>query len=483
MPYPITINGKTYTQADFEPYAYADTFPSITQDIADVAGSVVGAVGTAQQLAAVMQAGPVANVQRRGRSLTGTVSVDPLDASPVLPTKGQFYKPGITLDGTFGRAATATYFDGAGILRTASSGALRYDTNPTTGEHHGALLEAARTNTLTYSAEFENAAWVKGSATITANAATAPDNTVTADKFVPDSALIGFLTNSLTIASGSTYTISVFAKAAELSSFQMLLPSTFFSAGGSRIATFDLTAKTASVTGLTGTEASAAIKQLQNGWFRCSITVTASAAGTVTPQVVRSVAAGDGTSGLHVWGAQSEVGFTATAYIPTVAAAVARPADTLILAGGDWFNPLEGTFFYEFQSNGGASETQIVGGISNTAAPSFNNVIYTQLASTGAAQTVIRSGGATLATLASTISGGKAALHRVAYAYKAGDHAMSADGAAAVTSAVAIPTGMDRWVLGSAPWSVGASALNGGLLDARYVPRRLSNAILQRMTA
>lgn len=45
MPWPVTINGKTYTLADFAPYTYATSFPNILQDVADVAQAVVDAAG------------------------------------------------------------------------------------------------------------------------------------------------------------------------------------------------------------------------------------------------------------------------------------------------------------------------------------------------------------------------------------------------------------------------------------------------------
>lgn len=486
MTYPFTINGRTYTEADFEPYTYAKTFPLLMADLATVTAGTVGAVGTAQQLAAAMAAGPVANVQRRGRGLTGVVSPDPLDASRVLPTKGQVFRPGITLDGTFARAGAGSYFDGAGILRSAASGAARYDAHPLTGEHLGLLFELARTNAVTYSSEFDNAAWVKNTMTVTPNVAgiIAPDGTATADKVIADTGLIGFMNRSVTVAQNGVYTLSVFAKSAELSSFSILVPGATFTNAANRTATFNLSAKTATNTGVVGTEFSSKIQELNNGWFRCSVTFTVQTAITsASPQFYRSAANGDGASGLYQWGAQFETGASATSYIATVAAAVARPADTLTHANGTWFNPTEGTFFYEFQSNSAATETTIIGGLSNTAAPSFNDVMYTQIASTGAVQTVIRSGGVGLANLASSISGGRSVLHRAAYAYKSGDHAMSVDGAAVVTSAVAMPAAMDRWVVGSAPWAAGGNSLNGGLVDARYVPRRLSNDLLQRMTA
>lgn len=44
MGWPVTINGRTWTSAHFAPYAYAQNFPDIVQDIGDVGQSVQDAV-------------------------------------------------------------------------------------------------------------------------------------------------------------------------------------------------------------------------------------------------------------------------------------------------------------------------------------------------------------------------------------------------------------------------------------------------------
>lgn len=52
----------------------------------------------------------------------------------------------------FTRASTATYFDSAGVMRTAASGAPRFDYDPATLQLRGLLMEEARTNILLNSA-------------------------------------------------------------------------------------------------------------------------------------------------------------------------------------------------------------------------------------------------------------------------------------------------------------------------------------------
>lgn len=81
---------------------------------------------------------------------------------------------------TFSRVSTATYFDNKGVLRTAPAGVPRIDYDPATGECRGLLVEEQRTNFLRYSEEFDNAYWIKARSSITTNAVTAPDGTLSA---------------------------------------------------------------------------------------------------------------------------------------------------------------------------------------------------------------------------------------------------------------------------------------------------------------
>ena len=83
---------------------------------------------------------------------------------------------------TFSRTSTATYYDQYGTLQTAAMGEARFDYDPATGEAKGLLIEEQRTNLLTYSEQFDNAAWIKTRLSVDANNTTAPDGTLTADK-------------------------------------------------------------------------------------------------------------------------------------------------------------------------------------------------------------------------------------------------------------------------------------------------------------
>ena len=175
---------------------------------------------------------------------------------------------------------------------------------------------AWRRNLLTWSEQFENAAWTKGATTITANAAVAPDGTTTMDKLVETATTNNHLVNqTYTPTAGMTYVLSCFAKADERS---VLWLGMGFSGGG-RLG-YDLT--TGTVVAGTIALASGSIVPVGSGIYRCFSTVTATSASTgqlhigMTSNADATVIsyAGDGTSGLFVWGAQFEQSPTATAY-------------------------------------------------------------------------------------------------------------------------------------------------------------------------
>lgn len=180
------------------------------------------------------------------------------------------------------------------------------------------LYPTARTNLSTYSNGFDNAAWLKVGCSYTAAAATAPGGATTAFKLV-ESALdeIHWFRKTITLTAGVRYTVSCCVKAAERSQVYLRV--------GLGYVIFDLTTKAASASGGTGT--AYGYTDLGNGWLRLWVAWTQ----TVTQAEYMGIAlcsggtntyAGDGASGLYVFGFQQEAGSAPTSYIPTTTAAV-----------------------------------------------------------------------------------------------------------------------------------------------------------------
>jgi hypothetical protein len=220
----------------------------------------------------------------------------------------------------------------------------RFTHDPATGESLGLLVEAARTNLLTYSEEFDN--WSRLGSTITANAIAGPDGTNSADKIVAASTNARHIAyNTATTSASTTYTYSIYLKAAEYQYACVSFIDPITSSGDGYVINLS-TGGAVLLTDSVSIPSSIQTTKLANSWIRCSITFTSGAnvgfipnlftvapcpiSNPTTDIVYRTVTfLGNGTSGVYVWGAQLEQGSSPTSYIPTTSAAVTRAADTI----------------------------------------------------------------------------------------------------------------------------------------------------------
>jgi hypothetical protein len=246
--------------------------------------------------------------------------------------EGSSPSPYIPSDISFtSRASTALYYDSNGYIQIAGIDEPRYNYNPADlTAPPKLLLEDSSTNLLTYSEQFDHADWTKASATITPNAVTAPDGTTTADKLIASTvdATHKTLQTVSSVTLGVQYSLSIFAKKGEYDYLRIS------GAGAGFIypdyAYFDLTNGTI---GITNSVDDVLIESVSDGWYRCAVVLTADATDTgefiayVFNSNSLSGYAGDGTSGLYIWGAQLEEGDRPTSYIPTTSAPVTRAAD------------------------------------------------------------------------------------------------------------------------------------------------------------
>lgn len=238
---------------------------------------------------------------------------------------------------TFTRATTATTVDSTGTIVSVASGVARSYYDPTTLEYMGYLAEGERTNLFTRSAQLDDAtgAWTSARTTSTADQATAPDGTVSAELLTNDDAggaNFHYLLQNVALTQNTTYTISFFVKKVSGSGIVWLLGETSTDA----FCYFNLN------TGQVGTStgfAAASIKQYQNGWYRISATFLKTSANA-SEELGIGLAEVDGTANwdstgnanqeqIYVWGAQVEAGSFASSYIPTTTASVTRNMDQL----------------------------------------------------------------------------------------------------------------------------------------------------------
>jgi hypothetical protein len=412
-----------------------------------------------------------------------------------------------------GRASTATFIGSNGLIQTAASGVARYSYNPLNLSVSPALLlEAAGTNLLTYSEQFDNGAWSKGYLSVSANAAVSPDGATTADKLV-ENTLNGehaiSIAPAFSVLANTAYTFSIYAKASGRSLLRLMADKDVAFVD-KILAEFDLSSGTVvhSNVGGTASGVTTQMTNVGNGWYRCSVSgVVSSSSGTYlrgvaylqTTSLVTGYL-GDGTSGLYIWGAQLEPGSFPSSYIPTTTAQVTRAADTSTSAAttraadvptmtgsnfSSWYRQDEGTFVVAFSIPHVNTPTGTNEGIysatdGNNA--SNSDVKLFRAAASPTCFAYMDSGGAVQASLSIKTITTSHQLVKNAFAYKANDVAVSTDGAAATPDTTATPPYVDRLLIGQI-YPSGGWYLNGHIRSLRYYPKRLSNTELQALTA
>ena len=176
-------------------------------------------------------------------------------------------------------------------------------------------------NLLLNSQEFDQSGWGSSRLDRTNDAAVAPDGTTTAWKMAQASGqtAAGYNQQYLTVADGVTYTYSAYAKAGTNRNF-IIIRETVLN-GSINESSFNLsTVATVNV----NSDHTAVISDAGNGWYRCSITFTASGARSgncpfYVSDGTGSVADNQGFN--YMWGAQFEIGSTPSTYLTTTSAA------------------------------------------------------------------------------------------------------------------------------------------------------------------
>jgi hypothetical protein len=202
--------------------------------------------------------------------------------------------------------ATTTFND----LITFSRGSNATVTGP------NGLIQWAPSNLVLNSQDLEAATWTKNSSSATANNATAPDGTQTADTWIPTSSgnTAGVrLIQTVTTPVGFVQTASVYVKSAGKRWVYMTTPAALSPAHN---CWFDVQNGVVGTMG--GAVLAATITPAGSGWFRITTTSATTLSSNYiflsTPDADNSdVVTANGT-GIQIWGAQVELGSTATTY-------------------------------------------------------------------------------------------------------------------------------------------------------------------------
>jgi hypothetical protein len=385
---------------------------------------------------------------------------------------------------TFTRGSTGTRINASGFVETMSNNVARFDYHPTTGAPQGLLIEAQVANIVTYSGDLtQNGAghWSGRTNLVTTNwtGFTAPDNTASAVKIIPDttSGRHTIENNAPSIVNGTTYTASAFVKADGYTVASLVV------AGGQARRNFTLTGA-GSLGSQFGATNTATIDPVgTQGWYRVTMTWTSTLTGgaafwigvpqNATTDVVSSWS-GNGTSAIQAWGAQLEAGPGASSYIPTGASQATRNADNCELLDLTTmaFNASAGTIYTDVGTrlNTGSQRNYTF-----LPASGGNNQIFEGSSS---ALNVYSSG----SFVAQIGTSSPFTAQKIAAAYALNDYAVSvAGGAVATDTSGALPSGLTKLTIGGS--IINSAAYMGGCIRVfKYWPTRLTNAQLQSLT-
>jgi hypothetical protein len=386
------------------------------------------------------------------------------------------------------------------VLQTAASGAARFDHDPVTGESKGLLIEEQRTNLLTYSEDFSNAAWSKIRSSIDSNVIVAPDGTLTGDKLVEDTTATnnhntGQYTSSTSASSAVSATI--YLKAAERTFAQIRLQDNAANINGG-INFFDVAVNlTDGTTGTTYSYGSPlntaySVTDVGNGWYRVWMTLTKKGDSTRTDlNVYTKVSAnananpvytGDGYSGIYIWGAQLEAGAFPTSYIPTSGSQVTRSKDAASMTGtnfSDWYRQDEGTVYGEmmadFDNTGTGSSVALCEFYQNDS----NRITIASSGSSNTMQTDVFTGGSNRRTTLSSQTPNE--FSKYSFGWEFDGQSASKDGEAIVEGgtdkALPTPTTLRIGLI-----AYGGTAPRSFIKKLAYYPTRLTNAEIVALT-
>lgn len=365
----------------------------------------------------------------------------------------------LTTDGqlTFSRASTATRVNSAGLIETVSSNVPRLDYTDSTCPK--LLLEPSRTNVVLQSQAL-NTTWTDfgTGTTVTPNATTAPDGTLTAD-LVSFSALTSpsqqVLAQVLTLTTGVPYTISFYAKTVTGTVSNLVVR-------------------------INGAEVPLG-QTITTTWQRFTKVITPVTAIDDSGFKNRPAVSGSGAAiDVYIWGVQIEQGAYATSYVKTEAATVTRLADACSKTGiSSLIGQTEGTVFGEFTFTGRVPEMHMFLSV----AGSYGNAIYVENSSSNRISMQVWSG-VTQQCFIITSSYTVGQNIKFAAAYKNNDFVFYVNGTQIGTdTSGSVPSGLSQVEVGGYAEAGSPFNYSSPIKQAMLFKTRLTNAQLAELTA
>jgi len=333
----------------------------------------------------------------------------------------------------------------------------------------GLLIEESRTNLFTYSEKLSEK--VENMST-SDNAAIAPDGNQTASFCRPTTFSTEHYIDDSNVTSGTDYAMSCFAKQGP---GDYLLA--FRGSGiGSNPPRFNLETGTIDNTG-SADWSNVKIEDVGNGWYRCSAVANPNNTTPLRFQITESggtvAFAGDGTSGLYIWGCQIEQASFPTSYIKTTGSTATRSADYPIDISWDNFgyNKRAGTFVVEFDhTDPDNSDTNYLLSGGGSARFFYNNAgtsVWSVYDGAGMSVSGVPSDGTPL---------------KISVAMSDAGTTVHLNGTLNSSSPSITPQDSISYNTLNIGGVSAVTALNGHIKSIKYYPRRLTNVQLQELT-
>jgi hypothetical protein len=348
----------------------------------------------------------------------------------------------------------------------------RLDYDPVTLAAKGLLVEELRTNLMLRSEEFGNvSSWTPGNVTISSDAVSAPSGASTADSILETAItdIHRIYEVGATVASGTSYTWSVYVRANGRSIVQLICGAT----SAVYTAEYDLSAVTTTNRSGTGT---ATITPVGGGWYRITATAAATASGSGFLQFSLCSAAnttsylGDITKGAYLWGAQVEAGSFATSYIPvgSTTAGATRSADVASVSTQAFpYGATASSLVAAVSILGSGNGNYIAGLAANS---SDNGLLFYQNASSLQISAYVDASVVSIGTATAN------SVQKLGLAYDGSSNGAVRNGGTVSSVGTTISAAASKLTIGGN--FTGGGNFNGHIRQITYLPRRISNAEL-----
>ncbi len=289
------------------------------------------------------------------------------------------------------------------------------------------LLEPQSTNLLTYSQDFSQSYWNKVQISVDDDFTISPDGTQNASKITTNNNTPFLGNTTISLTTGSVYTISCFVKKGTNRWVRLSSVSS-----GTLGAWFDLDNNVVGTVNST----SASIENYGNGWYRISNTITAISGSNQTFLGLSDDDGGTTVTGtghtVFAWGFQVEEQSYPTSYIPTLSGStVTRNQDVCTDSGSiDLINSTEGVLYAEIAA---LDDDLTFRGIALSDGTNDNRVLLRYRTNSNQINLFIKANGANIVNSTKALTD-ITNFSKFALKYKSGDIALWIDGVEAKTN-------------------------------------------------